>query len=195
MLAIARALGLNMRGIITSNPELVDTSILDVPVLGLEGKVHIDPKEMTLVNGLGNHASSKDTGIAPRAALYDRYRALGFDFLPIISPQAMVQEHFTIGSGTQIMPGAVIQPGANIGENVIINTRASIDHHVTIASHCHIAPGAVLCGHVTIGEATHVGAGAVIIEKRHIGRNVVIGAGAIVTRDIPDDAVVYPVRV
>lgn len=190
LLAMTQTADLTVRGIVTSNPELVGTTVLGVPVLGLEDEVVIDPAEVTIINGVGNLASHNGPGLAPRIALYDRYCARGLDFLSLISHHAMVQAYVTIGRGVQIMPGAVVQPGAVLGDNVIVNTRASIDHDVTVAAHCHIAPGAVLCGQVVVGEATHIGAGAVIIQKVRIGRDVVIGEGAIITRDVPDSAVV-----
>ena len=190
LIAMAQAAGVGIRGIITSNTDLLGTRVLGVPVLGLEENVALDPAEVTLVNGVGNHASRDGAGIAPRVGLYQRYRARGFDFLPLISVQAMVQAHAVISHGVQIMPAAVVQPCASLGENVIINTRASIDHDVRIHAHCHIAPGAVLCGGIEVGEASHVGAGAVIIENVRIGRDVVIGAGAVITRDVPDGSVI-----
>ena len=42
-----------------------------------------------------------------------------------------------------------------------------------------------------------IGAGAVVLPNLRIGRDAVVGAGAVVTRDVPDNAVVYgnPARV
>ena len=181
LIGMAQAAGLTVRGIITSNETLLGTDIFGVPVLCLETMFALDASDVTLVNGVGNLTSSSGPGLEPRAALYQRYRARGYEFLPLISGRAIVQPHVILGSGVQVMPGAVIQPGSVIGENVIINTCASIDHDAIIEPHCHIGPNATLCGQVTIGEGTHVGAGAVIIQGLRIGRNVVIGAGAVVT--------------
>jgi len=189
---MAQAAGVAVKGIITSDAALVGESILDVPVLGLEKEITLDPANILLINGVGNHASRTGSGLAVRAAIYQRYRARGFDFLPLISNHAVVQPHVLMGEGVQVMPGAVIQSGAIIGENVIINTRASIDHDVVIYPHCHIGPGAVLCGHVVVGEETHIGAGAVIIQGIRIGCNVVVGAGAVVTRHVPDNVMIRP---
>lgn len=190
LIGLMQAAALPLRGIITSNPELVGTTVLGVPVLGLEGEVELSVAEVMLMNGVGNHASSKGTGIAPRATLFDRYCAQGFEFLTCVSPDAMVQPHVSLQHGAQVMAGVVIQPNARIGENAIINTRASVDHDCVVESHCHIAPGAVLCGHVQVGRATHIGAGAVILQNVRVGSNVVIGAGCVVSRDVPDGAVI-----
>jgi UDP-perosamine 4-acetyltransferase len=192
LIGMAQAAGLPLKGIITSNKALLGESILDVPVLGLEGEYALDPASTVLINGVGNRASRAGTGLHARAAIYHRYRARGFDFLPMVSNHAVVQPHVLLGEGVQVMPGAVVQPGAIIGEDVIINTRASIDHDVVIYPHCHIAPASVLCGHVVVGEETHIGAGAVIIQGIRIGCNVVVGAGAVVTHHVPDNVIIRP---
>jgi sugar O-acyltransferase (sialic acid O-acetyltransferase NeuD family) len=192
LVGMLQAAGLPLRGIATSNAALVGTHVFDVPVLGLEDQIALNPAEVTLVNGVGNLASREGAGLAPRAALYQRYRARGFDFLPLIARHAVVQPHVIMGEGVQVMSGAVVQPGTILGENVIINTQASVDHDVVIYPHCHIAPGAILCGNVVIGEETHIGAGAVVIQGIRIGCNVVIGAGAIITHHVPDGAIVRP---
>ncbi len=192
LIGMAQAAGQTVRGVVTSNAALVGTDIFGVPVLGLEDEIMLDPKEVTLVNGVGNLAGSSGPGLMPRIELYQRYIAHGFDFLPLISPQAMVQTHVILRNGVQVMAGVVIQPGSVISENCILNTRCSIDHDVVIEPHCHIAPGAVLCGNVSIGEGAHIGAGAVIIQGVRIGRNAVIGAGAMVTKHVADGFIVRP---
>lgn len=192
LIGMLHAAGAELRGIITGDTNLLGEEIHGVPVLGLEKDFTLRPDEVTLVNGVGNTASLKGAGLGVRADIYKRYRALGFDFLPVISPQAMLQSDITLGEGVQVMPGAVVQPGAMLGENVIINTRASVDHDVVLSPHAHIAPGAILCGNVLVGEQSHIGAGAVIIQGISIGARVVIGAGAIITRNIADGAVVLP---
>ncbi len=181
-----------IRGIITRDQALIGTSIMGVPVLGLEDDIVLNPAEVALVNGVGNRPSRHGPQLDARIAIYARYQAQGFHFRSVVSDDAMIQQDVTMGDGVQVMPGAVIQPGAMIGENAIINTRASIDHDAIIYPHAHIAPGAVLCGDVRIGEQTHIGAGAVIIQGIRIGSNVVIGAGAVVTHHIPDNVLVRP---
>jgi sugar O-acyltransferase (sialic acid O-acetyltransferase NeuD family) len=192
LIGAVQAAGLSLRGIVTSNPKLIGSSIMGVPVLGLESEFSLSPEEVTLINGVGNLANSAGSGLEPRAAVHERYSAKGFAFLPLLAPQAMVQPHVTLGAGAQVMAGAVIQPASVIGDNVIINTRASVDHDCRIDAHCHIAPGAVLCGHVVVGAYTHIGAGAVITQGVRLGSNVVVGAGAIVTRPVPDGMIVRP---
>lgn len=192
LIGMLREAGSNIRGIVTQDAKRLGSEIMGVPVLGLEGEVTLDPSAVTLVNGVGNRASREGSGLHARAAIFQRYRALAFQFLPVISTHAIIQPEVTFGEGAQVMPAATIQPGAMIGENCIVNTGAVIDHDVVLYPHVHVAPGAVLCGNVHVGEETHIGAGATIIQGIRIGSHVVIGAGATVTRHVPDGALVRP---
>ncbi len=146
-----------------------------------EAVLALDPQDVTLVNAIGE---TGDTG--PRRTLFERFRQRGFRFLTVIHPSAIVAGDATIGEGTQIMAGAVIQTGCKIGANVIVNTRASLDHDCVVGDHVHLAPGAIVCGGVAIGSGVHVGSGATIIQGIKLGAGCVIAAGAVVVRDVGD---------
>ncbi|GGC11835.1 acetyltransferase [Dyadobacter sediminis] len=111
-------------------------------------------------------------------------------FVSLIHPSALIDKTVTIGTGTVIVHGSIIQANSRIGNHVIVNTGATIDHDCEIADYVHIAPGAVLCGKVCIGESSLIGAGSCIAPNLVIGKNCIIGAGSIVTVNIPDSAVV-----
>ncbi len=114
-----------------------------------------------------------------------------------IHPTAIVASTATIGEGTVLLHGSIVQPNAQIGRFVLINTAASVDHDCVVEDYAHISPHATLSGHVRVGEGTHVGAGAVVIPKITIGRWCRVGAGAVVVRDLPDHctAVGNPARI
>ena len=113
-----------------------------------------------------------------------------FDLISAIHPSAQLGRGVTIGGGTAIMAGVIINSDTHIGRNSIINTRASIDHDCVINDCVHIAPGSTLCGTVTIGKQTFICAGATIIPNLTIGSNVTVGAGSLVIRDVPDGVTV-----
>jgi UDP-N-acetylbacillosamine N-acetyltransferase len=85
----------------------------------------------------------------------------------------------------------VINPVAQIGENVIVNTCASVDHDCVIDDGAHVAPGAHLAARVHVGRGSWVGIGSVVKEGARIGKATVIGAGSLVLNDIPDDVLAY----
>ena len=107
-------------------------------------------------------------------------------FQSALHPTAIISPSATIGEGTVVFAGSIVQSNTTIGKHVIINTAASIDHDNTIGDCAHISPKAALCGHVEIGEGTHVGTGASIIPLVKVGKWCTIGAGSVVLKDVPD---------
>ena len=121
----------------------------------------------------------------------------GVEMITAIHPKAIVATNAQVGSGSQILAGAIVCAEAVLGIACIVNTGASVDHECRLQNGVHIGPGAVLSGCVSVGEYSFIGAGAVILPRINIGKNTIVGAGAVVTRDIPDGKVAYgnPARV
>ncbi len=140
-------------------------------------------------------------------ALGDNYtRAKKFEFLlaqgkypidVVRHPSAIIADTASIGEGSVIMAGVVINPYAKIGRNVIVNTGAIIEHDCVVGDHAHIAPGAVLCGAAQVGTYSWIGAGTVVIEKSKVAKGCIVGAGSVVIKDIPSNnmAVGVPAKV
>ena len=133
------------------------------------------PKDVLLVNGIGS------VGIPQaRRTAYERFKRMGYSFLTVIDPSAVLASTASCKEGAQILAGAVLQSGVIIGENAIINTRASVDHDSQVGSHCHVAPGTVLCGAVRLGDTCHIGAGSVLVQGTRIPSNTFIKAMTLV---------------
>ncbi|NVD99506.1 acetyltransferase [Massilia sp. BJB1822] len=114
--------------------------------------------------------------------------------LPLVTaihPAAVIGRNVSLGSGSVVMAGAVLNPCCRVGRLCIMNTRASLDHDSVLGDGASLAPGAVTGGGALIGAETAVGAGAVVLHRVEIGAHSVIGAGAVVTRNIPAGVVAY----
>ncbi|MGE4506738.1 MAG: acetyltransferase [Desulfovibrionaceae bacterium] len=184
-----RLAGKTIIGLTDADPGRKGSLVLGYPVLGGdEALAAYGPDDILLVNGVGGARS-----MAARRAVYERLRARGFRFAPVVHPAAWVSGDATLAQGAQVMAGAVIQPGARVEENAIVNTRASVDHDCRVGAHSQVAPGAVLCGAVEVGPGSLVGAGATVRQNVRIGRGCVIGAGAAVTSDVADEQTVWGV--
>ena len=70
-------------------------------------------------------------------------RERGFLLATAVHPRATVAADVSIGDGSVIVAGSVINPAAAIGENVIINTGSSVDHECVIGDGGYIAPGCI----------------------------------------------------
>ena len=102
----------------------------------------------------------------------------------LIHPNATIASHVSIGIGTGVMAGTIINPSCEIGVGCIVNTGSTIDHDNKIGNFSHISIGSHLAGNVTIGKQTWVCAGAVIKNNISVCENCIIGAGAVVVKDI-----------
>ncbi len=138
------------------------------------------PAGPSLINGIGSAGP-----VGARRRVYQDARAQGHRFLSVQDPSARVSECMTRrGEGCVVMPGALINVGATLGDNVLINSGAIVEHDCTIGSHSHIASGAILCGGCRLADSVHVGAGATLIQGIEVGFGAVIAAGAVVTKNV-----------
>jgi len=126
-----------------------------------------------------------------RLRLAEAASRAGFAFPTLVHPQAVVAASATLGEGTVVIAGGIVNPGARVGAQVIVNTAASVDHDCVVADGAHIACGARLAGAVHVGRGAWIGLGAMIREHVRVGAFSVVGAGAVVLDDVPDGVVVY----
>jgi len=170
-------------GLLEINSTFYGVEVLGEKVIGNEDEIlsHYSPKDVYLINAIGSVRVSKN-----RQVVYEKFKKLGYQFLSVIHPTASVASEVRLGEGVQLMAGCTIQPGNQIGVNVIVNTNASVDHDCIIRDHVHIAPGVTCSGSVNIGLSSHIGTGAVIIEGVTIGNYCLIAAGAVVVSNISD---------
>lgn len=131
-------------------------------------------KNMTCVVAVGNNHSRKD--------VVERFPHV--QWASVVHPSALVSDDVTIGPGSVIMAGAVIQPNVTIGAHVIVNTRSSVDHDGVLKDFSNVAPGATLCGTVHLGTLSTIGAGATVREGISIATDCILGMGAALTKDM-----------
>ena len=153
----------------------------------LEWKEKVDIEKVGFSITIGNPHGSV------RLRLHKKLTQLGLVPATIIHPDSVIATNCEIGSGSQVMAGAIIMPEARVGKQCIVNTKASIDHECVIGDGCEIAPGATLCGCVRMIRNSWVCAGATVLPRVTIGENSVVGAGAVVINDVVDDSTVVGV--
>jgi len=112
-------------------------------------------------------------------------------FATAIHPSAVIGKDVTLGPGTVVMAGAVINANCRIGRGCIVNTRASLDHDGVMEDYASLAPGVTAGGNVTVGELSAICIGATVTHKVRIGREAVVGAGSVVLDDLGDGVLAY----
>ncbi len=154
--------------------------VCGVPVLGSIDEVEkiiSTNKNIKVIIGIGDNRTRKQ--------IFDKININDNRYFTAIHPSAIIGNKVSIGEGSVIVAGAVINIDTNIGSHCIINTCASVGHDIVIGDFVHISPGVRLTGGARIANNVHIGAGAVVIPGVSVGENSIIGAGAVVTKDIP----------
>jgi sugar O-acyltransferase (sialic acid O-acetyltransferase NeuD family) len=134
-----------------------------------------------------------------RHLVAEKIRSLvpGFSFVQAVHPAAVVARGVTLGEGTVLMAGAVVNSDSRVGSFCILNTGSTLDHDCIMDDYSSLAPGAVTGGNVSIGRFSAVSLGAAVVHNISIGEHSVLGAGALALTAIPDHCVAYgaPARV
>jgi sugar O-acyltransferase (sialic acid O-acetyltransferase NeuD family) len=164
-----------IEGVIDDNPK--SDFVFDVPVIKTcNFKI---TKDKQFIVSVGNNAIRKKL-----------VNQLQVTFVSSLHPRAIVSNRSSVGLGTVIMAGVIINADVSIGNHCIVNTGAVIDHDCHLDDFVHISPNASLAGGIEVGEGTQIGIGASIIQGIKIGKWVTIGAGAVILKNVPDYAVV-----
>jgi sugar O-acyltransferase (sialic acid O-acetyltransferase NeuD family) len=176
-----------LRGILDPNRELWGSECLGVRILGADDMLAelASNGVSAFVVGLGGTGDNR-----PRQRLFALGMAHGLQPLTVIHPSATCSGWATVGQGSQLLPGSIVNAGAVLGVNVIVNTGAIVEHDCRVGDHVHLATGAKLSGTVRVGDRAHIGAGAAIRQSIAVGDDAVVGVGAVVISDVGPGQVV-----
>jgi len=165
------AAGHEVAGFFDDAPDSWGTRILDRPVLGPLRQIPASGCTHGVI-GIGDNQVRKT--LAERLPL---------EWITAVHPFAWVHPEATLGPGTIVCAGCVVQPGARIGSHVILNTRSSVDHHAHVGDYAHLAV-AHLAGGASVDEGVFMALGSMVLPKIRVGAWATVGAGAIVTKEV-----------
>jgi sugar O-acyltransferase (sialic acid O-acetyltransferase NeuD family) len=123
-----------------------------------------------------------------RENLFKKISNYGFKFPAIISPLSYVSKHASIGEGTIVMHGAIINAGAKIGKNCIINNKTLIEHDVVVEDNCHLSTRSTVNGGVTIKKNSFIGSCSVIKQNIKIEKNCFVNANLFIEKNLKSNS-------
>lgn len=115
-----------------------------------------------------------------RAAAMQTLAQHGARFATVIHPRAYVSPSATIGAGSVVMVGAVVNSRSQLGEGCIVNIGAVVDHDVKLGAFVHLAPGCVVAGGCHIGQMAWLGTGSRVAPGNRVADDAVLTPGTIV---------------
>lgn len=110
-----------------------------------------------------------------------------------IGENCVIHSHVWIADGVAIGNRVRIQAFAFIPFGVVIEDDVFIGPRATFTNDPHISMRREEWKATLVRQGAKIGASATIIAGVTIGKGAVVGAGSVVTRDVPDDAMVYGV--
>jgi sugar O-acyltransferase (sialic acid O-acetyltransferase NeuD family) len=171
--------GLYASAALVGMPEQVGSRVLGYPVVGTDADLGaLRSRHAHALVVVGQIKTPE-----PRIRLFELLLSHGYTLPVIISPYAHVSRHATLGEGTIVMHGAVVNASAVVGRNCILNSQSLVEHDVVIGDHCHIATAAAINSGVRIEAASFVGSNSCVRQGIRIGERCVIGMGQRVLAD------------
>ena len=185
--SILAARACTLYGVLDADRSHWGDNVLGVPILGGD-----DLLAELRAHGVTHFAvgigSIGDTKLRQR--LFESALARDMEPLTVVHPTAVCSRSAILGSGSQLLPGSIVNAGAKVGADVVVNTGAIVEHDCVLGDHVYVATGARLSGMVRVDANAHVGIGATVRESITIGEGAVVGAGAVVVKDVQPHTVV-----
>ncbi len=175
--SILIAAGHRIAGFYDDDPKKWGSKIFGFPVLGPASELTSNKCTHAII-GIGDNDTRKQLS-----------EQIDVDWFTAVHPFSWIHPDVSIGVGTVICAGAIVQPFAGIGSHVIINTRASVDHDCTVGDFVHVA-AACLSGGASVGEGALIALGSTVLPGVNVGAWATVGAGAVATKNVPPNTTV-----
>lgn len=114
------------------------------------------------------------------------------DGTAITMPQfggVIIGNRVEIGALTVIARGAI--DDTVISDGCKIDNSSFISHNVQLGKDTFVVGESIMFGSSSTGERAYISGNSTIRNKVHIGVDAIIGMGSVVTKNVPDNAVVY----
>ncbi len=108
-----------------------------------------------------------------------------------INSRSSISKSARIGLGNFIGENAIINSFSTIENYTIINTSSVVEHECIIENGAQLGPGSVICGNVRVKKGAFIGANSTVKQNLIIGANSIIGAGSVITKNVPDNSILY----
>ena len=118
----------------------------------------------------------------PRVRVAKELERLDFIVPVMKAKSAYISKRATIGRGTIVCHGSIVNNGAEIGEHTIINSGSIVEHDSKIYSYTHISTGAIINGGAVVKQMSFVGSNSMIREGVTIPECSIIRAGSVVMK-------------
>jgi len=174
-------------GFLDDDPELLGTSIGEVPVLGStddQGFLKLIGKKcQAFIAGDDKKLKGK------LVSMLNSQRKV----MPVnaVHQHAYVSSSSSIGHGNLIGAGVVINCDSKLGDHNVLHANCTIDYQATLKDYITVGAGSTVGAQVNIEDGVFIGAGATLVSGISIGTNARIGAGSVVIGNVGENETVF----
>ena len=104
------------------------------------------------------------SSLAARREVTARIQQAGYSMPVLVHPRAYVSATSSVGPGSFVMAGALVDCRVTVDDSVVIWPGACVSHDCRIGANTFLSPNCTVCGDCQIGSDCFVGAGAVIVS-------------------------------
>ena len=201
-----------LRKKVIRNWMLEGVSFLDPDSCTVELDVKIGQDTVILPNThlCGKTLIGENCKIGPETTLLDTKVGDDCTILNSVAEYAEIGNHVEMGPFCHLRKGAVLKDGVHLGnfaevKDSVLDEGTKMGHfsyigNANIGKNVNIGAGTITCNydgkhkHLTeIGDDTFIGSDTMLVAPLKIGKNAKTGAGSVVTKDVPDNTLVYGV--
>jgi len=176
--------------ILLSNEENGLSEVNSLPVMKEESASSLNSGNFDFAIGIG------DSQI--RKKIFERYSDFSFPNLihPSVEFGINQKNKFNDTIGNVITAGVIFTNSITVGDFGLYNLKATVGHDCIIENFVSIMPNVTVSGNVHLCEEVFLGASATILQgsnkqKLIIGKRAIVGAASLVTKNVPDNIVVF----
>ena len=120
------------------------------------------PSDYGCVNAVGY------SDLSARRSVTTRIRDAGYAMPVLVHPRAYVSATSSVGPGTFVMAGALVDCRVTLADNVVVWPGVCVSHDCNIGANSFLSPNSTVCGDCRVGTDCFVGAGAVIVSHADV---------------------------
>lgn len=182
-------------GLTTNNDQELGVRIYGYNVLCKDAEINTLVSEHPEIKGYVLGVGMAKGNMKTRFTLYTWLDKI-IEPINVVHPAAIISSHAQIGKGNLIEAYTKVANGAVLGNHCIINSFSAVNHDQIICDNVLIAGNVSMAGK-GVGSHSIIADGASIAFKKRVGVNCMVGDGAVVTKDVPDNVIVYgnPARI